>query len=78
MDRGLLLAIIAVTVAGLAAVVGLWMERDPRRPPRWAWSLSILIIMTTVVTVGTSWWDTSEDTRREIRRRWSVRAMAAK
>ncbi len=65
MDWGFLMAVIAVSVAGIAAVVGLWMERDPNRPPKWAWSLSLLIVMTTIVTVATSWWDTIEDDRRE-------------
>ena len=65
MDWGLILTLIAVTVAGFAAIVGLWMERDQARPPRWAWSLSVLIVLTTVVTVATSSYDSREDSRRE-------------
>src|SRR5688572_6519092 len=60
MEWGLILTIGAVMVAGLAAVVGLWMERDPNRPPRWAWSLTILILITTIVTVVTSYNDKLE------------------
>ncbi|HEY3498172.1 MAG TPA: hypothetical protein VGK73_25915 [Polyangiaceae bacterium] len=65
MDLGLFLAIGAVIVAGVAAVVGLWMERDPRRPPRWAYSLSGLIVLTTIVTVATSYADKLDDEARE-------------
>jgi hypothetical protein len=60
MEWGLLLTIGAVVIAGLAAVVGLWMERDPNRPPRWAWSLTILILITTIVTVVTAYNDKLE------------------
>lgn len=61
MNWGLMLTLIAVVVASVAAVVGLWMERDPRRPPRWAWSLSTLIMLTSIVTIATSWYDTIQD-----------------
>jgi hypothetical protein len=54
-----------VVVAGLAAVVGLWMERDPHRPPRWAWSLSGLILVTTIVTIVTSYNDKLEGDARD-------------
>ena len=57
MDLGLLLTFIAVGVAGLAAGLGIWMERDPRRPPRWAYGLSLLILMATLVTLATSYMD---------------------
>jgi hypothetical protein len=60
MEWGLILTIGAVVVAGLAAVVGLWMERDPNRPPRWAWSLTFLILITTIVTIVTSYNDKLE------------------
>jgi hypothetical protein len=60
MEWGLILTIGAVLVAGLAAVVGLWMERDPNRPPRWAWSLTFLILITTIVTIVTSYNDKLE------------------
>ena len=65
MDWGLWLAVCAVLVAGVAAVVGLWMERDPRRPPRWAYSLSFLIVLTTIVTVATSYADNLQDNQRD-------------
>src|ERR1051325_9251203 len=65
MDWGLILTVGAVVVAGLAAVVGLWMERDPHRPPRWAWSLSGLILVTTIVTIVTSYNDKLEGDARD-------------
>jgi len=57
MDPVLLFTIIGVAVAGTAAVVGIWMERDPRRPPRWAYALSGLIVAATLVSVFQSWLD---------------------
>lgn len=51
MDTGLLLAIVGLGVAGLASMLGIWMERDPHRPPRWAIGLTILIGSATVVSV---------------------------
>jgi hypothetical protein len=60
MDTPLLIALVAVGVAGLAAVIAIWMERDPRRPPRWAWSLSLLILMATGVSMFQSYIDSRE------------------
>jgi hypothetical protein len=57
MDYLVIFTLIGVAVAGLAAIVGIWMERDPRRPPRWAWALSILILMATLVSVFQSYLD---------------------
>lgn len=51
MDTGLIFALIGLSVAGLASVLGIWMERDPRRPPRWAIGLTILIGAATVVSL---------------------------
>lgn len=58
-------AIIGISVAGLAAVVGIWVERDPRRPPRWAWALSILILLATAVTVFQSYLEVAQGDRME-------------
>jgi hypothetical protein len=46
---GLLVTLMAVFVAGLAAVLGIWMERDKKKPPRYAWALSALIVLATFV-----------------------------
>lgn len=51
--------LIGLTVAGLAAVLGIWMERDPRKPPRYAWALSVLILMAT----GVGMYQTYQDAR---------------
>lgn len=67
MDLGLILTIVAVAVAGLAAALGIWMERDPNRPPRWAYGLTVLIVLSTIVTVATSYLDrkqAEEDQRK--------------
>jgi hypothetical protein len=50
MDQGLILALVGLAVAGVASLLGIWMERDPTRPPRWAIGLSILISAATLVS----------------------------
>lgn len=60
MDTPLMIALVAVGVAGLAAITAIWMERDPRRPPRWAYSLSILIVAATGVSMFQSYVDSKE------------------
>lgn len=57
---GLFVTISAVLVAGLAAVLGIWMERDRNKPPRYAWALSALIVMTTLVSLAQSYIDEME------------------
>ena len=37
MDWGLIATIVGICVAGLAGVLGVWMERDRNAPPKWAW-----------------------------------------
>jgi hypothetical protein len=65
MDQGLLLALVGLTVAGVASLLGIWMERDPTRPPRWAIGLSILIAATTVVSCFQSISDAQESAKME-------------
>lgn len=65
MDWGLILTFAAIMVAGVAAVVGLWMERDQARPPRWAVWLTVLILLTTGITVATSYSDSLADEERD-------------
>ena len=43
-DTELIVTATAVVVAGMAAILGMWMERDTRKPPRYAWALSALIL----------------------------------
>jgi DNA repair exonuclease SbcCD ATPase subunit len=65
MDTGLLLALIGLGVAGMAAVLGIWMERDPNRPPRWAIGLTILIGAATVVSLFQSVADAAASAKTE-------------
>lgn len=57
---GLLVTLMAVFVAGLAAVLGIWMERDKNKPPRYAWALSALIVLATFVSLMQSYLDQKE------------------
>lgn len=59
-DTELLVTFTAVFVAGLAAVLGIWMERDARKPPRYAWALSALILLATFVSLMQSALDKAE------------------
>jgi HAMP domain-containing protein len=47
----LLIVLIGIAVAGLAAVVAIWVERDVKRPRKFAWALSVLILLATGVTI---------------------------
>lgn len=59
-NMGLLVTLMAVFVAGLAAVLGIWMERDKAKPPRYAWALSALIVLATMVSLMQSYLDQKE------------------
>lgn len=59
-DTELLVTVTAVFVAGLAAVLGIWMERDQKKPPRYAWALSALILLATFVSLMQSFIDKRE------------------
>lgn len=48
-DLDLFVTEIGLTVAGFAAIIGIWVERDPARPKRYAMWLSILIALATGV-----------------------------
>jgi len=60
---GLLVTLLAVFVAGLAAVLGIWMERDKQKPPRYAWALSALIVLATLVSLMQSYIDQQDQER---------------
>jgi len=59
-DMDLVVTFTAVFVAGLAAVLGIWMERDQKKPPRYAWALSALILLATFVSLMQSFFDKAE------------------
>lgn len=64
-DTGLLLAVVGLVVAGLASVLGIWMERDPTRPARWAYLLSLLIVAATIVSLFQSIQDARDSATME-------------
>ncbi len=45
----LIITEVGIFVAGFAAVLGIWLERDKTKPPRYAWWLSLLILLATFV-----------------------------
>ena len=51
MDMLILVVLVGIAVAGLAAVVAIWVERDRKRPRKFAWALSVLILLATGVTI---------------------------
>lgn len=57
MDFEVMMAIIGLTVAAFAAILGIWMERDAKKPPRYAYALSILILLASGVGMWQSWND---------------------
>ncbi len=65
LDPGLIVAMTGVLVAGLAAVLGIWMERDQAKPPRYAYALSALILLATVVSVMQSYLDSKAGEKME-------------
>lgn len=65
MDTDLLITIVGLSVAGLAAVLGIWVERDKTKPPRYAYALSILILLATVVGMFQCYVDAKEGEKLE-------------
>ncbi|MBC8072384.1 MAG: hypothetical protein IAG13_28940, partial [Deltaproteobacteria bacterium] len=60
LDTELVVTATAVIVAGMAAILGIWMERDAKKPPRYAWALSALILLATAVSLMQSMLDKAE------------------
>jgi hypothetical protein len=65
MDIGMIVTFAGIVVAGLAGVLGVWMERDPEAPPRWAWVFSILILVATGIEMAHSTVQAAEDGETE-------------
>ena len=61
MDINLIVTFAGILVAGLAGVLGVWMERDPEAPPRWAFVFSGLIALAVTVELGHAAVQASED-----------------
>lgn len=51
----LVLATAGLIVTGLAAVLGIWVGWDEKKPPRYAWALSILVVLSTLVGLGNAY-----------------------
>ena len=65
MDIGMIVTFAGITVAGLAGVLGVWMERDPEAPPRWAWVFSFFIVISMGVEFTHSVAQAAEDGETE-------------
>lgn len=52
MSLGIILTITSLAVAAIASIVGIWVERDPRRAKTIAYVLSGLIIMASAVSMA--------------------------
>jgi hypothetical protein len=60
-----IVTIAGLTVAGFAAVLGIWVERDPKKPPRYAWALSVLILLATFVGMIQTYLDEKDKEKME-------------
>lgn len=65
MDIGMIVTFAGIVVAGLAGVLGVWMERDPEAPPKWAWVFSVLILVATGIEMAHSTVQAAEDGETE-------------
>ncbi len=61
MDIGMIVTFAGLFVAGLAGVLGVWMERDQEAPAKWAWVFSFLICIATGVEMSHSVVQAAED-----------------
>ena len=57
MSLGIILTITSLAVAAIASIVGIWVERDPRRAKTIAYVLSGLIIMASAVSMAQAYMD---------------------
>jgi hypothetical protein len=51
MSAGLFVTIAGLIVAGVSALLGVWVGWDPQKPPRYAIALSVLILLSTAVSM---------------------------
>jgi hypothetical protein len=65
MDTDLIITLVGLVVAGLAAVLGIWVERDKEKPPRYAYALSILILLATIVGMYQCYSDAKQNEKLE-------------
>lgn len=55
LSASLVVTIVGLLIAGVSALLGVWVERDAQRPPRYAYAISILILLSTLVGLGQAW-----------------------
>ena len=67
MDLGLMVTFAGILVAGVAGVLGVWMERDRSAPTRWAWVFSSLIVVAVCIEMVHSLAAEAEEERTEER-----------
>ena len=65
MSLEVMITMVGLVVAGLAAIVGIWVERDARKPPRYAYGLSVLILMATFVGMFQTYQDAKQGEKLE-------------
>ncbi len=65
MDILMIVTLVGISVAGLAAILAIWMERDPRRPAKFTAALSVLILMATGVMILQSIIDERDQVEKE-------------
>jgi hypothetical protein len=59
-NAGLVVTFVGILVAGLAGILGVWLERDRTAPTRWAYLFTSLIVLATVLKVAHSLYQQSE------------------
>lgn len=65
MNFGLFVSEVGLLVTGLAAIIGIWVERDPERPIRYAVWLSSLVTLATAVGMYQCWSDDKQQAKLE-------------
>lgn len=65
MSEGLMFTVAGLTVAALSSVVGIWVQRDENKPPRWAIMLSLLIVLASGVGMAQAWLDNQQAEKME-------------
>ncbi|MCB9777646.1 MAG: hypothetical protein H6742_03700 [Alphaproteobacteria bacterium] len=76
MDIGLIVSFAGVLVAGLAGILGVWMERDHDSPKVWAFIFSGLIVVASGVEANNTYGDTTEAAETDARMAVVLEAMA--
>ncbi|MCP4810156.1 MAG: hypothetical protein GY884_32870 [Proteobacteria bacterium] len=76
MDIGLFVTFAGVLVAGLAGILGVWMERDKNAPAKWGYIFSGLIVIATCVELSHGVAATAEQNETDAKLARALEAMA--